>query len=179
MHFLCLQGELAAVSIFAVVVCGCASGMSAVTPGKGAADFSGRYASPDGLFVVHYPPDLPIKQVSEHVVLLYAGDGGSVTFRVTPAPVSGAVDDRMPPAERPGGVVRDRTQEHTACFGAVPGVLRTGTFVPKIGPPEQWFWECMFVKNQHQFTFSYTVPHSSRPKVGPLLEKIVAAAEVR
>lgn len=143
-------------------------------------DFSERVTVRDRLMVVNYPRGFA-KFVQEDTVLLFGPQGGALQFTVQIRPESEDLNElaRTPPcSESQVGIVSNRTQKAAKCFGGLAGLERSCSIDPMGDSSRELFrWDCLFVKNHHQFTFGYSVPTAHRAEVAPLLERVIAASE--
>jgi len=167
--------------LFAGLIGACHPPVGPVTPRANSRNLSERYARPDELLTIRYPPGALISAVTDDRILLYLRDGAQASFAIERHPASedlAAMGQRTLPSPHEGDVVRDRVLRKTFCFGGLPGIEISELVVANDERDEEFFWQCTFVKSHDLFTFSYAVPTNRRRELSPLLKRIVAATEV-
>jgi hypothetical protein len=151
-----------------------------------------KYTSANGLITAHYPSDFAAKKIEQGSVLvsrnLGLGDDEAVVFTAIAQPITDDPHELARVLENAfekgirakGGTVLIGEPRAGRCEtnqAAYDGAETVGTYTIAPGPTIT-VWSCVFVAGGHGYKLSYLVPRSRITEEGPLLRRIVAAAEL-
>jgi hypothetical protein len=154
--------------------------------------FAQHYTSANGLITAHYPSDFAAKKLEQGSVLLSRnlglGDDEALVFTAIAQPITDDAQELARVLENAfekgitskGGTVSSGDPRPGKCEtsdGSHTGVEQISTYsIPPSGTIN--VWSCVFVTGGHGYKLSYLVSRKRIPEEGPLLRRIMAAAEL-
>jgi hypothetical protein len=141
------------------------------------------YPSPNQLLTAHYPADFSASIVGKNVVLLQRQPQGEIVVLLpveTPVSPDFAETSRvmMLAEDKELAGYKETSRKSAPCFAGVTGIVREGQWNPS-PVSTSYRWMCIFPKSGHVYRLSYDVPQYLRADDEPLLQKIVAATEIK
>jgi hypothetical protein len=151
-----------------------------------------QYKSNNGLIIAHYPSDFAAKKLEQGSVMvsrnLGLGDDEAAVFTAIAQPITDDVQELARVLQSAfekgitskGGTVSAGSPRPAKCetSQAVYGGVETVSSYSLVPGASITVWSCVFVADGHGYKLSYLVPRSRIVEEGPLLRRIVAAAEL-
>jgi hypothetical protein len=151
-----------------------------------------HYASANGLITAHYPSDFAAKKLEQGSVLvsrnLGLGDDEALVFTAIAEPITDDVRELARVLENAfekgitgkGGTVSAGDPRPAKCETSQATYDGIETISMYSIPPGGTItvWSCVFVAGAHGYKLTYLVPRKRITEEGPLLRRIIAAAEL-